>query len=385
MQRSFLLEPGFQFSAALDPHRRAAFTQAIEHALAKHSGDVSIAFLGWQAATLIDLVHKRAQRIVIVEDDPEFVDALQHGLVSRGFGTNVTIIHEAPADVVLDDRVDIAVSCHVTPWLLEGPAAQKLSNARQHVLKPGGTMIPRKGLHLFELLSVPNDINGIAVRTPRYGRPGEPFPVLSESKHFITTDFEGESETRFDVEDTVFVKPLVSGTLTALKLTTLVEFSESVVHLAGHSGFQSVVMPLREDLEVQASQPVKLFMRYSMGEGLKTTRFMARRVYDSTPKSSLEDSLIQEFQKNVSAMIDAIDELGRGADLDKVVSYTVDPHGDVSRLTALFWTIDEEFRKPVRDLVEKFKRSAGERGATPDDETIYQLMVDTYHEKRALT
>lgn len=383
MSETFLLEPGFQFSAALDPHRRAAYRRAIEAAFDAHSGRASVALLGWQSATLIDVVAGRSDRVIIVEKDAELVETMHKGIVSRGYGKNVTIVHDDPVTVEMDEKVDIVVSSAATAWFIEGPGAALLANARKNVCKPKGTMIPRRCLHLFELAAAPTDINGIAVRVPRYGRPGEPVPVLSESKHFITNDFSGENEIRTDVEDSVFVKPLVGGTLTSLKLTTLLELGDSLVHLAGHSGYQSIIMPLREDIEIEAGVPVTIFIRYAMGEGLKRTRFMAKKVRDHQRQTELDEEIVDRFRERVAHMVDSIDELGRASDLDKVVSYTVDPHGDVSRLTALFWTIDEEFRKPVRNIVDQFKREASQHGTTPGDETIYDLMVQVYRDKRS--
>ena len=382
MSETFLMEPGFQFSAALDPHRRAAYRKALESAFDAHAGRASVALLGWQSATLIDVVAGRSDRVVIIEKDAELVESMHKGIVARGFGKNVTILQEDPAEARLDEKVDIVVASAATTWFIEGPGAAIMANARAHICKSDGAMIPRRCLHLFELASAPTDINGIAVRVPRYGRPGEPFPVLSESKHFITNDFTEASDLKTEIEDSVFVKPLLSGTLTGIKLTTLLEFSESLVHLAGHSGYQSIMMPLREDLEVEAGVPVTIFVRYTMGEGLKRTRFMAKKVREHDRGHEISEEIIERFKGRVADMVDSIDELGRASDLDRVVSYTIDPHGDVSRLTALFWTIDEEFRKPVRQLVESFKREAGQEGTTPGDELIYDLMVEVYRQKR---
>ena len=81
-------------------------------------------------------------------------------------------------------------------------------------------------------------------------------------------------------------------------------------------------------------------------------------------------------------MIEMADQRGRAQDLQKVVQYTVEPHGDVSRLTAFFWTIDEEYRKPVKQIVDQFRATASsELGEVPDDETIYELMLEVYRDK----
>lgn len=383
MAETFLLEPGFQFSAALDPHRRAAYERAIISASAELGGKPSIALLGWQAATLLDVAVSRSSRVVIIENNPDFFESVHHAITTRGYGESVTLLDEDPVTVQLKDRVDIVVFALHTPWFLETHAAETLKNAQKHVLKKNGVMIPRRFVHLFELASSPAEVGGMALRVPRYGRPGEPFPVLSESKHWATTDFTEVSELKPEVDDTIIVKPLLSGTLTGLRLSTLVELADNNVHLAGHSGYQSIFMPLREDIDVTAHQPVTIHTRFTMGEGLKRTRFIARHVNVSEPRPQEVDSaVIAAFQEQVAKMIARVDELGRGADLDKVVTYTFDPHGDVSRLTAVFWTVDDEFRKPLRDIVEGFRRNAVQAGSSPDDETIYNLMLKAYRRAR---
>lgn len=379
---SFLLDPGFQFSAALDPHRRAAYRKAIEKAFTQMGPSPSVALLGWQAATLIDVVAQKAGRVVIVEEDGELCENVQSGIVARGLGENVVVVEEDPATVELDEKVDIVVGGLASTWFMEGPGARILANARKNVLKKQGVMIPRRFVHLFELASSPTDINGISLRVPRYNRPGEPIPVLSESKHWATSDV-ATSDLKMEVEDNIIVYPLLSGTLTGLRLTTLAELGDSNVHPAAHSGFQSIFVPLREDLKVTADQPVSIFVRYAFGEGFKKTRFSARILQTKGAEVDVDEIAgVEEFRGNVRNMVATLDEQGRGQDLDKVVSYTIDPHGDVSRLAALFWTIDDEFHKPLRDMVDGFRRAASQANQMLADETIYEVMLETYKEER---
>jgi hypothetical protein len=379
---TFLLDPGTQFSAALDPHRRAAYRRALEQAFDSRGGTPSVALLGWQAATLIDVVANRAGRVVIVEEDAELCDDIHAGIVARGLGTNVEMVQHDPATVSLDSRVDIVVAGLASTWFMEGPAAAILSNAQAHVLVTGGIMVPRRFVHLFELACSTTDINGISLRVPRYTRPTEPVPALSESKHWSTTDM--GSAMSSGVEDTIIVYPLLSGTLTGIRLTTLAEFSDSNVHPAAHSGFQSIFAPLRESVDVSAGQPVEIFVRYQMGGGLQKTQFSARTLQQRSADGweHADHPQVAAFRQKIAKMVAMLDEQGRGGDLDKVVSYTIDPHGDVSRLAALSWTVDEEFRKPLRDLVEEFRTMAAKLGSTPSDETIYELMLSTYREVR---
>lgn len=377
------VDPGYQFSAALDPHRTAAYRRAINAAFKHVGGKPSVALLGWQAATFIDVVAPKAGRIVIVEQNEDLRENVHAGIVARGFGSNVVMVAESPETVVLDEHVDIVVAAQASTWLMEGPGARILANARVNVMKKAGIMIPRRFVHLFELACSPTEINGISLRVPRYTRPTEPMPTLSESKHWATLDLSTQELSR-NIEDTIIVYPLLSGTLTGLHLTTLAELSESNVHPAAHSGFQSLFVPLREDLRVTAGEPVEIFVRYEMGAGLQQTRFSAR-LLQHKPSGAwelAEHPKVVAFRDRIKQMIEMLDETGRGGDLDKVVSYTIDPHGDVSRLAALFWTVDEEFRKPLRDIVEGFRSETAQLGAAPSDEVIYEVMLATYREAR---
>lgn len=382
---SFLLDAGVQFSAALDPHRAAGYRRAIKAALDAHGNQPSVALLGWQSATLIDAVAGRAKRIVIFEQDPELAENVQAGITAHGLGDGVTVVQQDPATATLDEKVDIVVVAHSSTWLMEGPGAAILDNARKNLVASTGTLIPRRFVHVFELAASPTEINGISLRVPRYTRPTEPVPTLSESKHWATSDAHAGFATQ--VEDTIIVYPLLSGTLTGLRLTSLAELSENNVQPAAHSGFQSVFVPLREDIKVEAGQATEIFVRYEMGAGMQQTRFSARALH--TPQvaawSHDDHPKVQAFRAKIREMIRVLDESGRGPDLDKVVSYTINPSGDVSRLAAVFWTVDEEFRKPLRDLVDGFRVEAASFGANPTDDVLYELMLSTYQDARGQT
>jgi hypothetical protein len=96
-----------------------------------------------------------------------------------------------------------------------------------------------------------------------------------------------------------------------------------------------------------------------------------------------EHAVVREFQQRVAEMVEDLDRRGRGQDLDRVADYSQKPRGDVSRLTAVFWTIDEDYQKPVRELVDEFRRQADEEfGQTPDDALVYELMYEVYLSKR---
>lgn len=380
---TFLMEPGFQFSAALDPHRAAAWRSAISDALGLLEDKPSVALLGWQAATFLDAVVERAGRIVVVEADEEMLELVARGLETNGWADQVELVRQDPAHVRLGDRVDLVICPFAATWLMEGPAAEILVNARDNVAREHGIVLPRRLVHLFELASAPTEVNGIAIRVPRYTGAGETVPVLSESKHFSTTDLTTDAGFRREVEDTIIVKPLLAGTLTGIRLTTLLELGTNNVAYAAHSGFQSVFVPFREPLEVEAGEPVTIFVDYTMGQGLTESRFLARSIENPEPGwPYLEHEVTKRFKAKIRGMVDMIEEQGRGADLDTVVSYTIDPHGDVSRLAALFWTVDEEFRKPLRDLVDGFKRDAAQHATTPPDDVIYEVMLSTYRDLR---
>lgn len=378
------LTKGRSFSEALDPHRRQSLLAAVEQVMADRQGEApSVALIGWQAATLVDAVYEAASRVVILEDDPELVESIQQGLAGQQRGKKVTLIEQSPADVELDEPVDVAVSSVTSTWFIEGPAARLLENVRANVVKRKGTMIPRRFFHTFELASAPNDVGGLSLRVPRFSRPGEPVAVLSESKHFITTDFTEPGGVADRIDDTIIVKPLLGGRLTGLRLTSICELADGIVQVTSRSGLRSILVPLREDIHIEAGQPVSIHLSYAPGSGLEQTRFTARALPGEEPGSwEHEDHPVtRSFKDKITEMIELAKTRERGEDLAKVVDYTVDPHGDVSRLTAFFWTIDEEWRKPVREIVDDFRTAASsELGEVPSDETIYELMLAIYRD-----
>jgi hypothetical protein len=379
--------PGYEFSAALDPHRRASLKRSLETVFESnlHGPSPSVALVGWQSASLLDVAFEKASRIVIIEDNPEILQSIERVVIARQMGSKVTLVKASPLLVHLDERVDIALCYCSSVWFMEGSEVTLLRNVKHHVIKKQGTLIPRRFVHLLELANPDMEVGGIAMRIPRFSRPGEPIAVLGESKHFLTHEVAEGGPINTEIDDTIIVKPLISGRISALRLTTLIELAEGVTLTTSLSGVQSIIIPLRDDIEVKAGQPVSILVRYEIGEGMATARFAGRVLTDGEPgRWEFDDHDVTErFRKQLSALMDSVDAIGRGADLDKVVSYTIHPHGDVSRLTALFWTIDEEFRKPLREIVEGFRREASsELEHTPSDDVIYELMINVYRSKR---
>lgn len=382
----FSTTAGEQFSAALDPHRRRSMRRALAAAFAECGAkQPTVALVGWQAATLVEAAYAQAGRVVIIEEDPALVDSIEKGLVACDLGKKVKLVAESPLEVSLDARADIVLASVRSTWFIEGDEAAVMTNLRQNVLAKDGVLVPRRLAHLFEVAAPSTAVAGMPLRVPRYSRPGEPVPVLSESKHFITTDLMAKDGIPEAIDDTIIVKPLLSGRISALRLTTLCELTEGVIQVTSQSGLQSILVPLREDVEVQAGQPVRIHIRYRLGEGLETAKFSAKALPQSEQSEweYTDHPVTEAFRERVAQFVDELDRRGRGQDLDKVVSYTMQPHGDVSRLTAIFWTIDEDYKKPVRDLIDGFRSATStELGTTPPDEVIYDLMYNVYRDKR---
>lgn len=389
MSNQSLTGPGAQMASALDPHRRRAFRRAIRGALSELSsseGAPRVALLGWQAATLLEVFEDFEARIWIVESAPEMVASIEAGVSAHDLGGSVHLVEAAPAEVELDEEVDLAIYVGSSTWFLDGADAAVLQHARNELLAEGGQLIPRRLVHLFELAHLPNEVGGMPMRRARFSRPGEPIAVMSESKHFLTTDLSAPLEIPETIDDTLFVRPLLGGIVSGLRLRTLVELTEGVVEVSSFGGIQSILVPLREDLVVEERQPINLHIQYPVGAGLGEASFSGRVRHEAEPSSEdwdlVDHEITERFRERVAEMVERVDRAGRGEDLDKVVGYTIEPHGDVSRLTALHWTVDEDFQKPLRELVEGFRNEAAALGATPSDEVIYELMLDVYREVR---
>lgn len=377
---------GDAISLALDPHRRRSVWQAMEKVLAR-GGEKRVALVGFQAATFFAEVAPLAREVVILEGRRPLVEKLQKAIVVRELGAKVRLVEANPERAVLESPVDVAVYLPQSTWMMEGPDAAILVNIRKNVLKDQGTLLPRRVVQLLELADSPTSLGGISLREPRYSRPGEPVATLSESKQFMSTDYGALAPASAEVDDTIIVRPLVSGRISALRLTSLVELVEGVVQVTSEAGIKSIIVPLREDVEVRAGQPVSVRVRYEPGQGLRSARFSARVLAEEEIQQSISSDhrVVREFQEGVRELMAEVDKMGRGADLDRVVAYTRRPHGDVSRLTAVFWAVDEEFRRPLSELVEEFRRAASKAiGQMPSEEAIYDWMLQTYEAERGL-
>ena len=386
MENQQRLLDGDAISTALDPHRRSSVLEALDRIVGDGGADQSLALLGFQAGTFVAEAARRVDRVVVVEQDSDLLERFRRAIVAEDLGDTVTLIDADPAEVSFDEPVDAAVYLPRSVWMMESPDAAVLSNIGDHVLKPKGTLVPRRVVQLLELAEPPTQLAGISLREPRYSRPGEPVATLSESKHFMTTEFDDVTPADDVIDDTIIIRPLISGTISGLRLSSVVELAEGVVQVSSESGVKSVLVPLHDDVDVEAGQPVSIRVRYEPGAGLGSARFSARLMPEEGSEETSVDSdhpVISDFQDSVLEMMRHVDNIGRGSDLDRVVSYTRRPHGDVSRLTALFWGVDEEFRRPLRELVEEFRRAYSEEfGQIPTDDAIYGWMFEVYEGER---
>ncbi|CAN0535824.1 unnamed protein product, partial [Laminaria digitata] len=315
--------------------------------------------------------------------DPVLATSGREAIATSGM-ERVSLVEQSPDSASLDERVDLIVADVTSTWFIEGEDVEVLNHLTSRVLKPGGVMIPRRVVHLFELSSAPNQIGDFALRAPRFTRPGEPVAVLSESKHFLTQTIGALEPLPTEIDDTLFVRPLLSGTVTGLRLRTLCELAENVTQVTSAAGVQSILVPLQEDVTVVAGQPISLHIRYETGAGLLATRWTARAMHpeEERPLGEAQREITSAFEARVEEMVSQIDAIGRGSDLDKIVGYTRLPQGDVSRLTALFWTVDEEFRVPLKAIVDEFKAAAASAGVSPSDDLIYERMYAVYKRLR---
>ena len=387
-QGTSLSRAGAQMASALDPHRRGALARAIDSLFASGAfgeGGPRVALLGWQAATTLDLVARRSREVIVVEPDEELAASIEAGVQAQGLGGRVRLVREDLRRVKLDQLVDLVIYVPQSVWLIDGEDHEILDHARNALLTADGVLVPRRLVHLFELAWLPHEAGRLPLRLARLSRPGEPVAVLSESKHFLTTDMSRPGPLPQQIDDALFVTPLLGGAINGLRLRTLVELVRGVVDVTSIGGVQSVLVPLREDVEVEERQPISLKFRFELGAGLGKASVSARPVQDRDGGRGwplADHEVTQRFRERVAKMIGKLDASGRGPDLDKVVSYTIEPHGDVSRLTALQWTVDEEFQGPLRKLIAELRANVAPHGEPPDDDTIYELMLGVYRQHR---
>ena len=90
------------------------------------------------------------------------------------------------------------------------------------------------------------------------------------------------------------------------------------------------------------------------------------------------------FERAIGAIIDEADRLGRASDLDRVVRHMepADKPSELSRLAALMYLLDEEYRLRVREAADAFRRWGEMKGETPSDDEILDIMKAVYLSRR---
>ncbi|RAL22163.1 hypothetical protein DL240_09925 [Lujinxingia litoralis] len=350
------------------------------------TGKERVALAGWQAASYMVEAASGAASVVVILEDEAGCQLAGEAAARQGLAAKVEVVQAGLTEVTLGQRADVVMYLPVSTWMLEGPDAAVLAHLAGAVLKSGGQLIPWRVAQLMELAHVPTGAGGLEVRAARLSRPGEPVAILSESKHFLTTEFASAARAQDGIDDTIFIHALLGGVASGLRLSSMVELVPGVALISSEQAGGPILAPFKEDVVVEAGQTLSVHVRYRPGQGLETARFSARLALGTSDRAELagDHPVVQAFKTEVEEMLRGVDAMGRGADLDRVVSYTREPHGDVSRLTAMFWTVDDDFHKPLRKLIEGVRRAGAEAsGQTPGDEAIYQWMLEVYEAVRA--
>lgn len=92
------------------------------------------------------------------------------------------------------------------------------------------------------------------------------------------------------------------------------------------------------------------------------------------------------FRRRIATLIEESIKRGRGEDLDRIASHvrSSQPPGEVSRLAALMYLVDQEFLLPLQEAIDAHRRwHEMKKGAPVGDDALLETMYEVYESTRS--
>ena len=148
-------------SMVLDRTRREAYTSAIEVCI--HADSV-VLDLGAGPGLFTLLAAARGARRVYAVDRLDVVEAVSDLASRNGFGRQVEVFRGDIRDVVLPEQPDVVISDLRGVLPIDGDHLAVMAYVNEHVMRPGGVLMPRQDRLHVALVDLPAEQEEIAWR-----------------------------------------------------------------------------------------------------------------------------------------------------------------------------------------------------------------------------
>ncbi|MCB0628160.1 MAG: methyltransferase domain-containing protein [Saprospiraceae bacterium] len=252
-----------------DAERVSAITAALDECLNEDSVHCE---LGVGTGIFAIYAAKRCRKVYAVERDPAIFRIAQENIDRSGMGSKIELILADASTFIPPEKSDTLLVEMMSVWCINEPQIPVLNHAIKHILKQNGRAIPGRIVNTFELGYYHFDALGVNCKAsiPEFSGITKP-RIMTTSYVFNEFDFRQNNPERF--EHTVPVTSLLSGTINCARLSSLVQLSEGVTFFSTDSLMPQTIIPLQNELEVRAGEPLHFSAAFDVRTNLDDSNF----------------------------------------------------------------------------------------------------------------
>jgi predicted RNA methylase len=208
-----------------------------------------------------------ARQVYAVEKDPAIIKWIRENVRSCRLENVVRVIEEDARSLTLADvdgqKVDLIIAEHLSTWQVTESQISVMNHLNRQVAGEPAIRIPECAFNCVELANSQFRFeDAVDLRTYYFVFSGIRGPkVLSRPTLFQRIDFGELNET--SINHAIRVKATGSGIVNSLQLTSPLRLLEGIDFQSSDSLMPPVVVPLAEDLQVEAGDVVKVHCKYS--------------------------------------------------------------------------------------------------------------------------
>lgn len=167
----------------------------------------------------------------------------------------------------IPEPVDVITCEMLNNWLIGEPQVPVMNQVlKSNLLKPGGSVVPRRVVNVATLVRVQVEFCGSYVPVAHYETDDvPPAGVLSESCLVNTIDLTIPNELQIKVEGQL--RAVAAGEANAIRLDSYAELADGISVGRTRSLFGSDLVPLEEPIRVQIGGVVRFGLEYEQGGG----------------------------------------------------------------------------------------------------------------------
>jgi predicted RNA methylase len=256
-----------------DAERVGAITAALDECLDE---DTVHCELGVGTGIFANYAAERCRKVYAVEQDPAIFRIARENIARSGLGHKIELIQEDALAFIPPEKVDTLLVEMMSVWCINEPQIPVLNHALKHILKADGRAIPSRIVNTFELGYYQFDALGVSCKASIPEFSGSTRPRIM-SRSFVFNDFDFKQENPEQYQQSVPVVSLLSGSINCVRLSSLVQFSDSVTFFSTDSLMPQTIVPLEKEITVLSGEPLQFSAAFSARTNLDDSTFRLSR------------------------------------------------------------------------------------------------------------